>query len=264
MIQRRPLVSLVFLLLTFSTDAMGKQPQNRPVEAAPVVENFASNDIPPQQKGSKLSDEVVLELAHTVLADAETHITTTFHIFEALAFMLGLGGAYNIVVSYRDSRKVERLGVTLQRVEADYKELENKRDSITRDLSDFNNREKALIKSMETLRAIAQAQSHLGADTRLRALQQLSQMIDPLAIPTMLQILKGPAPVNLRREAAYGLGRLSEGSAFKEYCAEIIHGFREVLENSKTPPILAQEVVKSARRFGDDSRDLAPLFRNWG
>jgi homoserine kinase len=107
--------------------------------------------------------------------------------------------------------------------------------------------------------------SRIGTDARLQTLQELSQQMDPLRIPSLLEILKGSAnDIRLRLEAAYGLGLYSENPAFKEFYPEIISGFREVLTNRGTPRTLALKTIETARRFGFDSAELAAQFSDVG
>jgi HEAT repeat protein len=103
-------------------------------------------------------------------------------------------------------------------------------------------------------------------EIRLKALQKLSQLVDPQGIAPLIEVLTDSASnVRLRREAAYGLGRYSENPAFREYYPEIFSGFREVLDNPETPRELAMETMRTVLRFGTDAPgELTSLFQTLG
>jgi cell division protein FtsB len=137
-------------------------------------------------------------------------------------------------------------------------------ETARRGLAELEEQAKSLRRLTETVQRVTLGRSRLSAETRLKALQQLSQLVDPLGIPPLLEVLTDSANVlKLRLEAAYGLGRYSEDLAFNEYYPEIFAGFHEVLANSKTPPTLAWETIRSARRFDPIPDELTSLFMKW-
>jgi hypothetical protein len=88
----------------------------------------------------------------------------------------------------------------------------------------------------------------------------------------LLEILKNRASETKPRvDVARVLGWYSRNLSLKEYHPDIVSGFREVLENTKTPRELALETIKSARLFRTEDSDelippfneLVPLFETW-
>jgi hypothetical protein len=158
----------------------------------------------------------------------------------------------------------------------DFKEEQEKAlrkltESVSKDVDELRRQEKSLRELAETVESsllklaervqnvVIVRSKQLGDETRLRALWQLSQQVDSLSFPPLLEILKGSGNgIGLRCEAAYGLGRYSEDPAFKEYYPEIISGFCEVLGNHETSRELVFEVIKSASQFEADPGGLAP------
>jgi hypothetical protein len=225
--------------------------------------------VPPTQADSKTSVEAVLEVAHTAVDNAVTYIHYVTLLVAALAIILSVTGVAKTIFFTRFDNKI----MSLQR---QYKMLEDHKNKIDGDLKKLGmEQEKSLRKLTETVHAVTLVSSRFGVDTRLRALQRLSQQVDPLGIAPLLEVLKdSDNDISLRLEAAYGLGRYSENTAFKEYYPEIFSGFREVLSDQKTPKetlkALALETIKSVKRFTTDSGELAPpfnelaaLFKKW-
>jgi archaellum component FlaC len=133
-------------------------------------------------------------------------------------------------------------------------------ETVLKDVVELREQEKSLRKLAEAVQSVVTVRSPLGDETRLKALQQLSQQVVPQGIAPLLEVLKGRDNVKLRLEAAYGLGRYSEDTAFREYYPEIFSGFREVLANPKTPDELAAATRASASRFNPVPDELAPYL----
>jgi CII-binding regulator of phage lambda lysogenization HflD len=136
--------------------------------------------------------------------------------------------------------------------------LRKSSETVLKDVAELKEQEKSFRKLTEAVQKATLGRSRLSAETRLRSLQQLSQHVDPLGIAPLIEVLTDSAnDIRLRLEAAYGLGRYSENSAFREYYPEILSGFREVLSDESTPRALAVDTIRSARRFGPIPDELA-------
>jgi hypothetical protein len=175
-----------------------------------------------------------------------------------------------------EGRSLRELSETALKSLAELKEqevsLRKSSEIVLKDVAELKEQERSLRKLTETVQKATLGRSRLGDETRLKALQRLSQLVDPLGIAPLLEVLTDSANVlKLRLEAVYGLGRYSEDPAFKEYYPEIFSGFREVLSDLNTPRALALETIKSARRFKTEDSDelippfneLLPLFERW-
>jgi flagellar motility protein MotE (MotC chaperone) len=247
-------------------------------------------DMPPTQANSKTSVEEVVTVAHTVVATAEyvgvilaifLGFVGATNIFDARRNrdkMRRLGVQFRkLKEQYRklkeDKNAIEDALEEFRQHRADILNdvaelreqegtLRTSSETALKDLTELREQEKTLRKLAETLekssRGLADTVQNvvivrspqLGDETRLKALQQLAQQVDPLGIAPLLEILTDSEnDIKLRIEAAYGLGRYSENSAFEEYYEEIFSGFREVLGAPETPQELVLEAIKSATQL---------------
>lgn len=229
------------LVLLVGAAAISGQAAQKPNENIPQIGKSATSDVP-SQVDSKTSVAGVIADAQTVAATVQTQSAAVHAVGTVLAIILLITG---VMIFRKEMKSLRNLAETV---------------------------EKSFLELGERVQNVVIVRSQLSAGTRLKALQRLSQQMDPfLCIPPLLDVLKGNAiDIRLRLEAAYGLGRYSENPAFSEYYSEIFSGFREVLKNSKTPPALAYETIRNARRFGTPSGELAhpfdqlsPLFKKW-
>jgi hypothetical protein len=133
------------------------------------------------------------------------------------------------------------------------------------DVEELWDQGKTLRKQIVTVQKVNLAMSRLGFETRRMALNDLSQLDDPLGIDLFLEVLEDSTNhVKLRTVAAYGLGRYSKDpDSFKKYYPEIFSGFCYVLDNSETPPELASKTIESAKKFSTIPDDLTLLMRKW-
>lgn len=290
---------LILFFLLFGTAVIGGRSAQKPPEPAPQPKECVTVNVASPQADSKTSTADAIAVAHTVAVTAEVAIAFVGVIAAILAIILGFAGVGNwkesqklaearseIDVKFigirqeqdnisKDMEKItERENYLRQSSETVLKEVAELReqekslreltDTVLREVEELREQEFSLRKLTETVRTVVLARSGLGTETRLTALQRLSQQVDPLGIPALLEVVTGSKnDTKLRLEAAYGLGRYSENPAFREYYPEIISGFREVLSDLNTPKALVTDMIKRARLFGTDSNELIPLFERW-
>jgi HEAT repeat protein len=263
---------MLFFLL-FSTAAICQQHgfTAKPKESAPQTEKPAQAEVPPPKAESKDPIADAIALTHTVIATSEAQIHAVEAIATIMAIILGLVGVTNYLDDRRNNAKTTRLEEDVRNLKEDISAIKTELGSLVQnvgnileDVGKLREQDISLWRLAETAQAASLAASRLGADTRLKALQKLSQLADPLGIAPLLEVLTdNKSEIKLRREAAYGLGRYGDKSAFREYYPEIFSGFSEVLKNPRTPRELALETIKSARLFGTDTDELAHLFERW-
>jgi hypothetical protein len=246
---------LFLLFLLFSTEAVGGWAAQKPPESAPQPKECVTVNVASPQADSKTSTQEVLEVAHTAVDNAVTYIHYVSFVAAGLTIILIVAGGANLLFP-------RYLGNRMRSIQEQYQNLEQAKNAIMEDVAELKNQEISLRKLAETVQAATLAASHLGAESRLRALQKLSQQLDPLGITPLLEVLMDSTNVlKLRLEAAYGLGRYSENPAFKEYYPEIFSGFCEVLKNLKTERGLVSATIDSVRRYENIPDELASLLK---
>lgn len=262
---------LCLVLVVVAMSSIAEMPRPSQVNQPPLVTPSASPG-QPQTQSVQMSNDETVALVHLVLSKTEEHLTWIHVSVAILAFLLGLAGIASLANSWRYGRELNRLKKSNKElakkkeiIQNDIRDLQQSKDEILASLEAFRKQEKEFRKWTSTIQAVTVVRSGLGNSARLTALQQLSQKVDPIGVPAMLEVLRhaNGGHLNLRKEAAYGLGFYANNQDFKQYYGEIMSGFHEVLENSKTPGTLALKVIESARRFGSDASELEPLFERW-
>jgi cell division protein FtsB len=262
---------LCFVAAVVAMSSIAETPRPSQANQPPIVTQSA---IPgqPQTQSVQISNDETVALVHLVISKTEEHLTWIHVSVAILAVLLGLAGISSLVNSWRYGRELnslkksnEELKKEKEIIENEIRDLQQSKGEILRSIEDFRRQEKEFRKWTSTIQAVTVVRSGLGNSARLTALQQLSQKVDPFGIPAMLEVLRHASVghLNLRKEAAYGLGFYANNQDFKQYYREILSGFRDVLENTKTLPSLALKVIESARRFGSDASELEPLFERW-
>ncbi|MEW6351538.1 MAG: HEAT repeat domain-containing protein [Thermodesulfobacteriota bacterium] len=117
--------------------------------------------------------------------------------------------------------------------------------------------ERSLKGSWETILALAAIieVEYDDKEIRRRALQKLTQLVHPVALGTMVRILEdNVTDEEMRRLAAYGLGRYSENVLLMEYWRPARKSLERVLGDDSAerplPHALRKEVLESLRKLG--------------
>jgi hypothetical protein len=96
---------------------------------------------------------------------------------------------------------------------------------------------------------------------RLAHLQELGQMIHPVGVAPMLEILLDKSErEEMRLNAAYGLGRYSENKDTSEYWAQILEAFKRLVKDPTTPDAVITSALLASAKYGlvlERSREVA-------
>jgi len=171
-----------------------------------------------------------------------------------------------VVTGFVNFRSIRRHGLQIRQLEEETRRVSDAKATLVAELERMRQAEedaRVLLRVLRTHSEVVKAISELAIEkdgARLRPLQKLSQLVDPMGIPPMMKVLSEPTEsVALRREAAYGLGRFAAVSDAEASWHDIIECFREVLKSPRTPQKVIQEVIKSAAKFGGRADELYEL-----
>ena len=266
------------------TDLLG-WPSFRALSAA-VPEHSRSQPAPAihASPAATVPKEEILKSVELTLNASQNSVRAVQTMVTGLSIFTGLIGimSFGVILIYRN--KVEKTEEALraartqiQSLTTKTSEADQKLATVTTELAGLTSQLKSLGTAKKDLEdgytSISKLANGIQCVLQLRStdekirllhLQRLSQLVHPIAVNPMIEVLSNTRETRpLRLEAAFGLGRFSENQDLDQYWAPILACLGNVLSDNSTSVNVVSEVVRSALGYGEASRPLLPRVLEW-
>jgi hypothetical protein len=213
----------------------------------------------------------ILQTAQMAIDSSQNAVTGVQTIATLLSFFIGALGiiSFIAVLLFRQrveklysssqilEKKVEKISTSETALRSSFEKIEGKGIEIEKSLKSFEDAKNILSNQYKQISIVSEALHavfELGDPDdgiRLGHLQRLSQLIHPVGILRMIEILGNPSEnLAMRSEAAFGLGRFSENKDLSIFWGQILNCLQRVLQDKNLPTPVVIEAVKSAAKFG--------------